>query len=285
MINRRDILKLAAAGGAVGALGAIAGCERPQSGGAAPGESPEASAAAPGPATSPDPSIGVRRADDRGTSDRGWLKARFSFSFSDYADPRWSSFGPLRVINEDRIASQGGFPLHPHRNMEIITYVLKGALEHKDTLGNSGTIEPGQVQYMSAGQGVRHSEFNTSSDTTHLYQIWLTPSQDGGAPAYGSRHFGDERHGGLRLIASPAGREGSIAIRQDADLHAAILKPGDEILHALAPGRRFWLQVARGALRLNGHHLLTGDGAFSIDTPGLEIQALEGCELLLFDMA
>lgn len=281
MLTRREMLKWAAAGTAVAPLVACRAEEAAQVLAPAPAVP---SAAAPVLAA-PDPTIGVRRSAERGIIDHGWLKARHTFAFARYNNPEWRHFRHLRVINEDTIQAGQGFPLHPHRDMEILTYVLSGSLEHKDTLGNGGVIEPGLVQYMSAGVGIKHSEYNPSAKAdTHLLQIWLTPARAGYTPRYESRHFGDERHGGLRLLASADGREGSIQIGQQADLYAAVLRASTEVLHGLGAGRAMWLQVARGSLELNGHTLYQGDGAFSLEATGLEIRALEDCELLLFEM-
>jgi len=282
MITRRDLLTYAAATGAASTLPLIVGCTPAHPAASATPVEPAAPAAV---ALAPDPAIGVRRAGERGIIDHGWLKARHTFAFANYRDTEWRQFRHLRVINEDTIQPRGGFPLHPHRDMEIITYVLEGALEHKDTLGNGGVIRPGEIQYMSAGSGIRHSEFNsTDVAPTHLLQIWLLPDKAEYAPRYESRHFGDERHGELRLIASRKGRDGSFAIRQDTDLYAAILRSGTEVLHPVGQGRAIWLQVARGTLQVNGHTLAQGDGAFSMETVGLELAATEDAELLLFDM-
>ncbi len=287
MLTRRDWLKLAASTGAASALTPLGGCKT-QDPTAQARAAKEAAAVSPVPApvvTDPDPTIGVRRAMDRGIVDRGWLKARHSFSFASYRDPKWRAFSHLRVINEDTIQPQGGFPLHPHRDMEIITYLLKGELEHKDTLGNGGVIRPGEVQYMSAGSGIRHSEFNATSDKeVHLLQIWLTPNRRSAQPRYASRHFGDERNNELRLIASPDGRDGSIDIVQDTNLYAAVLRSGTELTHGLGPNRNMWLQVAKGSLTLNGHVLQQGDGAYSTEAFGLEMRANEDTEFLLFDL-
>lgn len=282
MWTRREVLGWAAAAAAGPAVG---GCA-PESRGAVAAV-PEG--VAPGwvapAALAPDPAIGVRRAGERGIIDHGWLKARHTFAFASYRDAAWERFRHLRVINEDTISPGGGFPMHPHRDMEILTYVLEGALEHKDSLGNGGVIRPGEVQYMSAGRGVRHSEFNPAGDASvHLLQIWLLPDASGAAPRYESRHFGEERHGELRLVASRDGREGSFQIRQAVDLYAAVLRSGQEVLHGVEAGRAVWMQVARGGVEVNGHVLSAGDGAFSLEATGLEVRATEDAEVLLFDM-
>jgi len=207
--------------------------------------------------------INIRKSNERGHADHGWLETRFTFSFADYYDPKHVQFRTLRVMNDDRVAGGGGFPTHPHRDMEIVTYVLEGALAHKDSMGNGSVIKPGDVQYMSAGTGVAHSEFNASqTETVHLYQIWMIPDKQGYAPAYDQKNFSDEeKRGKLRLVVSPDGREGSVEIRQDNLLYAAILGAGDSVRHPLRPGRHAYLQVAKGSVTLNGKTLETGDGA------------------------
>lgn len=230
--------------------------------------------------------ITVRKSDDRGHVKHGWLNARHTFSFADFYDPEYVSYRSLRVMNEDRFAPGGGFPMHPHRDMEIITYVLDGAIAHKDSTGGSGVIRPGEVQYMRAGSGVRHSEFNPSdSQELHLYQIWMLPKELGLAPGYAQKEFGDARKHGLCLVASPDGRDGSLKINQDTDLYAAIIEDSDERAHDFAPGRAGWLQVARGAVNLNGVELQAGDGAKIENENSIVIKALEASEILLFDLA
>ena len=229
----------------------------------------------------------LRKASDRGRADFGWLDSRHTFSFGDYHDPAHMGFGPLRVINDDRIAAGGGFPTHPHRNMEIVTYVLDGALEHKDSLGTGSVIRPGDVQRMTAGTGIRHSEFNASkTEPVHLLQIWMLPEATGLQPSYEQKHFpAAEKLGTLRLVASRDGRNGSVTIHQDADLYAVILGDGDNVLHDLKPGRIAWLQVARGTATLNGARLDAGDGV-AIETAGaLELAGDKDAEVLLFNMA
>ena len=233
------------------------------------------------------PSLDIRRARDRGHFDHGWLDTWHTFSFADYHDPAHMGFRSLRVINEDRVAPGRGFGTHSHRDMEIITYVLEGSLQHRDSMGNGSAIVPGEVQYMSAGTGVQHSELNASrTDPVHLLQIWIMPDRDGVAPGYGQKTFSREaRLNRFCLVASPDGRDGSIAIHQDAGLHATILEPGRPLAWDVRPGRHAWIQVARGALSANDQKLTAGDGA-STSTPGsVELSASQECELLLFDLA
>ena len=228
----------------------------------------------------------IRRADERGRADHGWLLARHSFSFADYYEPAHLGFRALRVINEDVIAPGRGFGTHPHRDMEIFSYVLAGALEHKDSLGNGRIIRPGQIQLMSAGRGVTHSEFNPSrTDPAHLLQIWLQPRARGLAPRY---HEWQPAAGQIDapkvLLISADGREGSAVIQQDADIYRVLLKPGQTATHDLRAGRGAWLQVVRGALTLDGTPLAAGDGA-STEQPGqLTLTATEPTEALLFDL-
>jgi quercetin 2,3-dioxygenase len=230
----------------------------------------------------------IRRAGDRGYADHGWLRSFHTFSFADYYDPQNMGFRALRVINEDRVAPGRGFGTHSHRDMEILSYVLAGELAHKDSMGSSGVIRPGDVQRMSAGTGVSHSEFNNSKDEgVHFLQIWILPQRPGIAPGYEQKHFStDDRRGQLRLIASQGGRDGAVAIHQDADVRAALLGPGETVSHHLASGRGAWLHVARGSLKLGNETLVAGDAA-SFLTPGaIEIAAGEDdSELLLFDLA
>src|SRR6201995_5123740 len=201
--------------------------------------------------------ITIRKSDDRGHADHGWLNTRFTFSFADYFDPEHVQFRTLRVMNDDRIAGGGGFPTHPHKDMEIVTYVLEGALEHRDSMGNGSVIKPGDVQYMSAGTGVAHSEFNASKDkSVHLYQIWMYPDKQGYKPAYDQKHFfDDEKRGKLRLLASPDGRDGSVKIRQNNELYATLLGPGESVKHELQPDRHAYVQVTKGNVTLNGQPL------------------------------
>ena len=231
--------------------------------------------------------ISIRPADDRGLADFGWLQSRHSFSFGQYHDPRHMGFGPLRVINDDRVAPGAGFGMHPHRDMEIITVVLEGALEHKDSLGTGSVIRPGDVQKMSAGSGIRHSEFNPSADEpVHFLQIWIEPATRGVAPAYGQAHFpAAERQGRLRLVASGDARDGALPLHQDAELYMGRLAAGEAVIHATAPGRKLWVQVASGAVRLNGTELGTGDGAAIEGEAELHVEGVQDGEVLLFDMA
>ena len=228
----------------------------------------------------------LRRSEDRGRADFGWLDSRHSFSFGDYHDARHMGFGPLRVINDDRVAPGGGFPTHPHADMEIISYVLEGALEHKDSLGTGSVIRPGDVQRMSAGTGVRHSEFNASkTEPVHFLQIWIIPEKQGMAASYEQKSFADaDKRGRLRLVGSREGRDGSVTIHQDVDFHAALLSAGDAVTHQLAAGRGAWVQLARGSVTLNGETLKEGDGA-AVTTPGaLHLEGVASAEVLLFDM-
>ena len=229
--------------------------------------------------------ITIRRARDRGHFDHGWLNTFHTFSFADYHDPAHMGFRSLRVLNDDRVAPGQGFGEHRHRDMEIVSYVLEGALAHKDSMGNSGIIRPGDVQKMSAGTGVQHSEFNGSrSEPLHFLQIWIVPEVRGIAPAYEQKTFPPEtRRGKLRLIGSRDGRDGSVTIRQDVDAYASVLEDGQDVRHALAPGRSAWLHVAEGELELNGNRLEEGDGAAVENEPELAI-AGKGAEFLLFDL-
>jgi redox-sensitive bicupin YhaK (pirin superfamily) len=231
--------------------------------------------------------ITKRPADERGQSRTGWLDSRHTFSFNRYYDPRWSGFRQLLVINEDFVAPSGGFGAHSHSDMEILTYIVSGSLQHGDSLGNSSVIRPGEIQRMSAGTGVTHSEFNPSAEEpVHFLQIWLTPENKGGAPGYEQREFTEEeRRGRLRLIASPGGGEGSVTVRQDASVYSGILAAGDEVVHELQPGRNAWVQVVKGSLKLNGTELKAGDGAAVSGEEKLTIHSDESSELLLFDLA
>jgi redox-sensitive bicupin YhaK (pirin superfamily) len=230
--------------------------------------------------------IALRKSSERGLTRLDWLDSRHSFSFGDYYDPAHMGFGPLRVINEDRVAPGKGFPTHGHRDMEIITYVLEGELRHKDSLGSGSLIRPGDVQRMSAGQGVAHSEYNPSDrNPVHFLQIWIEPKFRGIAPGYAQREFpAEEKRGRLRVVASPDGRDGSVPIHQDATVLAALLEPGAAVDYPLAPGRRAYLHLARGKLRVNGEPLETGDGAAVTGAAGLSVAALEDSEVLLFDL-
>jgi redox-sensitive bicupin YhaK (pirin superfamily) len=228
----------------------------------------------------------VRKAGERGHANHGWLDTWHTFSFADYHDPREMGFGALRVINDDKVEPGQGFGMHGHRDMEIITYVLEGALEHKDSMGNGSIIRPGNVQRMSAGTGVRHSEFNPSPDErVHLLQIWIEPKITGVRPSYEEKLFGPaEKKGQRRLIASPDGREGSVTIHQDAYVYASILDGKDAVTHRLAPGRRAYVHIARGAVDVNGTLLKGGDGAKITGESVLEFNGAKQAELLLFDL-
>jgi redox-sensitive bicupin YhaK (pirin superfamily) len=231
--------------------------------------------------------ITIRKSIDRGHVHHGWLEARHTFSFGEYRDPRQMGFRSLRVINQDIVAPGAGFAPHSHADMEIITYVLDGAVEHKDSTGGGGVIRPGDVQYMSAGSGVTHSEYNASkTDPLHLLQIWIAPSVKGAAPRYAQRRIGDARRGSLALIASGDGRDGSIEIRQDAALYAAILDDGAEISQPIAPGRYGWLQIAKGGFEIGGAVVQAGDGVKFENEALLKAKALaDGSEILFFDLA
>ncbi len=230
--------------------------------------------------------ISLRKSQQRGHADHGWLDSRHTFSFAGYYDPEQMGFSSLRVINDDRIAPGAGFPTHPHRDMEIVTYVLEGTLEHRDSMGNGSVIRPGEVQRMSAGTGIAHSEYNASrSESVHLLQIWIEPEQAGLPPGYEQRTF-DPAHnrGRLLLVASPDGREGSLTIRQDAFLYAAVLECGQTVIHAPEPGRRAYLHVARGEAELNGMPAGPGDGAKISGEREVRLTARRDAEVLLFDL-
>ena len=230
--------------------------------------------------------IRVRRAEERGHADHGWLDSFHTFSFADYYDPAEMGWGALRVINEDRVQPGQGFGTHGHRDMEIISYVLEGALQHRDSMGNGAVIRPHEVQRMSAGRGVMHSEFNASQqDPVHFLQIWIRPKANGIRPGYEQKLFApEEKRHRLRLVASGDGREGSVTIHQDADLYAALLDAGDRVVHRPADGRLAYVQVARGAVRVNGERLGAGDGARIAGEQDIAIEAIEPSEVLLFDL-
>jgi redox-sensitive bicupin YhaK (pirin superfamily) len=231
--------------------------------------------------------ITVRPAEERGLARLGWLTSRHSFSFGDYYDPRHMGFGPLRVINEDRVEPSSGFDTHGHRDMEIVSYVLEGALEHKDSIGTGSVIRPGEVQRMSAGTGIRHSEFNPSqTEPVHFLQIWLLPRQDGLKPGYEQKSFpAAGKHNRLRLVVSPDSAAGSVLIHQDARIYDASLDEGASVTHALGKGRKAWVQVVRGSLDIEGEWLRTGDGAAieAVDTVTLAAHDPR-TEILLFDL-
>ncbi len=228
-----------------------------------------------------------RPAGERGQTRTGWLDSRHTFSFNRYYDPRWSGFRDLLVINEDFVAPSGGFGAHSHSDMEILTYIVSGSLQHGDSMGNSSVIRPGEVQRMSAGTGVTHSEFNPSSEEpVHFLQIWIKPERRGGAPGYEQREFDDEeRRGRLRLIAAPGRSEGAVTVRQDASVYSGILGAGEEAVHELRAGRSAWVQVVKGALKLNDVELKAGDGAAVSGEERLSIRTDEPSEVLLFDLA
>jgi redox-sensitive bicupin YhaK (pirin superfamily) len=230
--------------------------------------------------------IQVRRANERGHADHGWLRTYHTFSFADYYDPKFMGFGALRVINEDFVAPRGGFPTHPHRDMEIITYVLEGALTHKDSMGNGSTIRPGEVQRMSAGTGVLHSEMNGStSEAVHLLQIWILPDRPGHPPSYEQKAFSEaERCGTLRIVASPDGRDGSVTIHQDATLAVGLLAPDQVVTAAQGDQRKTWIQVARGEVEAAGTRLVAGDGAAIRGAGNIRIAGLTNAEVLVFDL-
>lgn len=230
--------------------------------------------------------ITIRRSADRGHADHGWLDTHHTFSFAGYYDPRHMGFRNLRVINEDRVKPGVGFPTHPHQNMEIISYVLEGELAHSDSMGNGSVIRPGEVQRMSAGTGITHSEFNNSkTDPLHFFQIWILPEREGITPSYEQKFFPDEeKRGNLRLVASRDGEAGSVTINQDARLYATLLEADGEIVHHLPAGHHAWVQVARGKVLVNGHVLEAGDGAAVSDEDLLRLTGKEKSELLLFEL-
>jgi redox-sensitive bicupin YhaK (pirin superfamily) len=231
--------------------------------------------------------IQVRKSNQRGHADLGWLNTYFTFSFADYYDPKHVHFRTLRVLNDDRIAPGQGFPTHPHRDMEIVTYVLEGALEHRDSMGTGSVIRPGDVQYISAGSGVTHSEFNASDkEPVHLLQIWMFPEAQGLKPVYGQKTFSqEEKSGKLRLVASPEGRDGSVKIQQHNELYATVLSEGQSVRHELGPERHAYVQVARGSVTLNGTTLDAGDGAAISNEKAVDLTGVANAEVLLFDLA
>jgi hypothetical protein len=228
----------------------------------------------------------IRKSEERGYANHGWLESRFSFSFAEYQDPKHVHFGPLRVINDDYIEGGKGFGMHGHRDMEIVTYVLEGAIAHKDSLGNAGEIVPGEVQRMSAGRGIMHSEFNPrASERTHLLQIWIMPDRMGGAASYEQKAYAPgEKRGKLRLVASPDGAEGSVTIQQQARMFAGLFDGEESATHPLASGRIAYVHVARGSVSVNGVQLRAGDAAKIENESGVEIDAGNGAEVLLFDL-
>lgn len=230
--------------------------------------------------------IEIRKSAERGYADHGWLQSYHSFSFADYFDPRHVQFGPLRVINEDRVAPGMGFGTHGHRDMEIISYVLSGELAHKDSIGNGSVIRPGDVQRMSAGTGVRHSEYNHAAhDTTHFLQIWIVPDRNGIEPGYEEKHFdAADKRGRLRLVGSPDGADGSVRIHQDVRLHAGLFDGDESATLTLAPGRRAYVHVARGAITVNGQALEAGDAARLEGVDAVSLVQGDAAEVLVFDL-
>ena len=230
--------------------------------------------------------LSVRKAEERGFADHGWLRSYHSFSFADYFDPEHVEFGALRVINEDRVVPGKGFGTHAHQDMEILSYVLDGKLAHKDSIGTGSVIEPGDVQRMSAGTGVRHSEFNPSADqTVHFLQIWIQPSERGIPPSYEQKHFDAEaKRGRLRLVASPDGRDGSVTIHQDAYVYAGLINAEESAVHVLKSGRRAYVHVARGTIHVNGEALSVGDAAMLTGESEVRLEQGHAAEVLIFDL-
>ena len=230
--------------------------------------------------------VRIRPAEARGHVQLGWLDSRHSFSFGHYYDPAQMGFGPLRVINEDRVAPGAGFPTHGHRDMEILSYVMEGALEHRDSIGTGSVIRPGEVQRMTAGKGIRHSEYNPSQEEpVRFLQIWVEPEREGLAPSYEQKAFPEEeRRNRLRLVASRDGREGALTVHQDISLYSSLLDGGETLVHPLNAGRGAWLQLVRGRVTVNGKTLVAGDGAALAETPDVIIEGAEDSELLLFDL-
>lgn len=229
--------------------------------------------------------LSIRRASERGHAQHGWLDSHHTFSFADYYDPKHMGFRALRVINEDKVEAGRGFGAHPHRDMEILSYVLEGELEHRDSMGNGSTIRPGDVQRMSAGRGVTHSEANPSkTNRVHFLQIWIVPEANGIEPSYEQKHFSnDDKRGRLRLVASKDGRDGSVRIHQDADLYAAVLDRGESLTYETKPGRHTWIHLAKGGATIGGQPLRAGDAASTSDAGPLLIEG-DGAELLVFDL-
>jgi redox-sensitive bicupin YhaK (pirin superfamily) len=230
--------------------------------------------------------IAVRKSEQRGHFDHGWLDTYHTFSFGDYYDPRFHQFRALRVMNEDRVKPGEGFGMHGHRDMEIVTYVLEGALEHRDSLGHGEVLRPGELQRMTAGTGIQHSEFNPSStEEVHLYQIWILPERKGLTPGYEQRRLPEAAPGALRLAASPDGADGSLTIHQDARIYLAATGSGQSVTHNLAAGRHAWLQVLRGSIDLGGETLRAGDGAAFSEVSSVNWSGRESAEVMLFDLA
>ena len=227
----------------------------------------------------------LRKAEQRGTAEHGWLSSHHTFSFAEYYDPKFMGFSALRVINDDRVAQAAGFGRHPHKNMEIVSYVISGALEHKDSLGNGSLITPGDVQVMHAGTGISHSEYNHSKlDPVHFLQVWILPDQLGGQPGYEQKSFSAERSAGLALVASPDGREGSLRLDADVNMYASVLTDNQIEQLALKPGRCAWIQVAEGELTVNGVQLSEGDGIAFLDEAALSLSSTGRANILLFEM-
>jgi redox-sensitive bicupin YhaK (pirin superfamily) len=229
--------------------------------------------------------VKLRRASERGVADHGWLNSHHTFSFADYYAPKWMGFRGLRVLNDDRVAPGGGFPTHGHRDMEILSYVIEGALEHKDSTGTGAVIRPGDVQRMTAGSGVRHSEFNASrSEPVHFLQIWIEPAERNLAPGYEQKTF-DDTKGKLRLVASPDAAEGSVTIHADARVYATALAEGERTDLVVRPGRHAWIHVAKGAARVAGESLAAGDAAYTSEDGTIPIEGVDAAEILVFDLA
>ncbi len=231
--------------------------------------------------------IQIRPAAERGHADHGWLDTHHTFSFADYYDPRHMGFRALRVINDDRVSAGHGFGTHPHRDMDIISYVLEGAMEHKDSMGNGSVIRPGDVQRMTAGTGVTHSEKNASTaEEVHFLQIWIVPEKQRLTPGYEQTRFSvDDKRGRLRLVASRDGREGSVTVHQDIALYAGVFEAGERARHEIATGRHAWVHIARGRAKVNGATLSAGDGAALSDESGVDVEGVDGAEVLVFDLA
>jgi len=227
----------------------------------------------------------IRRANERGHAEHGWLDSYHTLSFANYYDRNWMGFRSLRVINDDLVMPKMGFGTHPHRDMEIVTYVLSGALQHKDSMGHGRIIRPGEIQYMAAGTGVQHSEFNPSQDeAVHFLQIWIVPEGRGVKPRYAEKSLVDAPKGQFNLVTSKSGRDNSLAINQDTDLYVAKLEPGNEVSHALKPGRHAWVHLAEGEVKLNGDTLRTGDAVALSDESSVQLVAAKPSQVLLFDL-
>jgi len=227
----------------------------------------------------------IRKSNERGQADHGWLHSEHSFSFGDYFDPQHSSYRSLRVINEDHVSAEQGFGMHPHQNMEIISYVISGSLEHQDSMGNKATLQAGDVQRISAGRGIRHQEYNPSSTApVHFLQIWIQPESKGTDPSYAEKSFGKMKSNQLHLIASKTGRESSLSIHQEVDLYVAKLESGKSLTYQTQPHRHLWIQLIEGSLSVNGQFLEAGDGAALSDQEVVTVQAKESSHFLLFDL-